>query len=410
MKKLFAAISRVSSDLYGVGGWDAAVRQRFGPYLLRKSILKRERESLHSELVNLDRVEAFPDQASLLLLVLRKYRATIRADKKVALNFLIECFEGCLRADERWMGLFISHDPLPVEAPLHDRASQAFAVLDTILEGCYKPHLRVLFGFAQRDQTGQFPPHIAKRDFGKLLSFISDAYSSRARFLLEDAEHGISVNQWRNVAAHRSFVVQGQDAIGIQYGRDTVVSKTIPFAGLIRVVDWAVRCVGITRMANVITYLEYMADLKESGLTDDRVSLRLESGLVGLCHNLRLVGFAPTSFSVGSDLFVLDLIDCLNRTPQEAIIHGSQALDQIAVILECDPTKAHRVERIAVRLVDSAGQRVAQATIALADALGYTQRKLSLKQRISRTTFEFADWLRSVHGASPAVPAPRRNN
>jgi hypothetical protein len=262
-------------------------------------------------------------------------------------------------------------------------------VLDGVLEGSYKPHLRVLSGFAEKDQTGHFPLDITQRDFGSLFSFLPNAYSARAQFLIQDSEHSITVNQWRNIAAHRSFAVRTRSTIDIEYGRNRKLVKRITLASLVRAVDWAVRCVYIARMANLIIYLEYLPQLKESGLSDD-VWIRLESGMVGLCHNLRLVGFEPNAYGGEGDVFVLSLTDRLNRETRNAIIHASQALDQISTILECDPTKVHRFKRVAVRLLDSTGAYLAQASVALADAIAFTLRTISMTQLIERTSFHFS--------------------
>lgn len=317
----------------------------------------------------------------------------IRADRAAALRFMVECFEGTCRADEHWMSLFITQEPLGQNSRLHDHTFQTFSLLDSILEGCYKLHLRVIFGFAARDRTGRFPSDIAERDFGKLVSFITDAYSTEARLLIDDPEHHIPINQWRNIAAHKSFAIVSGNTIEVRFGRGTPKWKHITAASLVRVVEWAKRCLATARMANVILYLEYLRELKVIGLPD--VPLRLESYLVTLCHNLSIVGFECATYVEEGDAFILSLRDRLGRAATNAIIHASQVLDRLSTALEDDPTTRHRFERTMIRLVDPNGRSVASASIKIEDAIAWTQGKLSMKKRLQRTIFRFADSVRA---------------
>ena len=409
MKNLINGINAGPTFGYTVEGWNASVRRFFGPYVRRRSILTRYRESLRTELVNLAQIEPFLQFSQLLRRILRKYRAIIQADGLPAFRFMVDCLEGTWRADEHWMSLFLTCEPLMQSSRLHDRAIQMFTLLGGILERCYKPQLRVIHGFAARDRTGRFPSDIRERDFGKLLSFIPDAYSSQARILTEDPECRIPVNQWRNIAAHNAFTVTSGSTIQISFGRGTPRSEQITFTTLARVVEWAKRSLATARMANVIIYLEYLPELKKIGLPD--VQLRLESRLVTICHNLKIVGFENTTYGEDGDTFVLSLRDRFGRTPLDAIIHASQALDQISDALEGDPTTRHRFRCAMIRLVDAMGRAVARASIKIEDAAAWTQGRLSQSELVKRTTFDFADWVQARKGPPGSVvqPQQRRN-
>ena len=391
MKKLIDAINFAPGFGHTVDDWNGAVKQHFGPYVRRRSILTRNRESFRAELINLAGIEAVPEFSQLLVGILRTYRANIRIDKAAAFQFMVQCFEGTWRSDEHWMSLFMTHEPREPSCRLHDYTFRTFALLDSLLEGCYKLNLRVAFGFAARAQTGKFPSDIHERDFGKLVEFITGTYSSEARLLIEDPECHLPVNQWRNVAAHKSFSVINGSTIEISFGRGTPKSRRITVDALDRVVEWAKQCLATVRMANVIIFLEYMPELKTIGLPD--VPLRLESCLVRLCHNLGVVGFKCTRYGEEGDVFALSVQDRLSRTPVSAILHASQVLDQVSAALEDDPTTRHQFKRAAIRLVDPNGIHIASALIKLEDALAWIQGRLSLKERVKRTTFEFEDQL-----------------
>jgi len=388
MNRLTEAINKAHAFGQTVEEWDAVVGERFAPYVSRKSILSRDRESFRSELLNLNDVEAVPKYADLLRRIVRKYRRNIRADQAAALRFMANGFEGTCRADEHWMSLFMTHNPVLQSSSLYDQVFQRFGLLESILEGSYKLYLRIIYGFAARDCSGQFPSDVGQRDLGNLLSPIPQAYTSRAHLLIEDPEHGIQVSQWRNIAAHKSFTVTSENEVEVTFGRSTLTSKRIDFAALGRVLDWAKHCLATVRLANVIAYSEYMPELKRIGLPD--VPLRLESSLVTIYHNLSIVGFECKGYSEEFDAFVLSVRDRLGRAIRESAIHASQVLDQISAALADDATTRHRFKLSVIRLLDEYGTAVASASIKIEDAVASFQGNLSLKERVERTTFEFS--------------------
>jgi hypothetical protein len=129
----------------------------------------------------------------------------------------------------------------------------------------------------------------------------------------------------------------------MRFGRKQPTHKRITPAELKRVVQWAASSHLTVRMANVIIYLEYLKEIQALGLPGLRI--RFESAMVGVCHNLNIVGFKCGSYGGERDVFRLKLQDRLDRPVRNAIIHASQALDQISCALEDDPTKQHRFKR-----------------------------------------------------------------
>jgi hypothetical protein len=292
-------------------------------------------------------------------------------------------------AEERWLTLVLTHRPVGRAFSLRDRAASLFAVLDEMLEGCYKPHLRILHGFATKLQTGTFPIHVLSRDLGQLTDHIVQAFSKKARVLIEDPEHAMPVNQWRNVAAHKTYVVKTRSTLELRYGRPKQTVRRISMASLRRTVHWAHQIIATARLASTIIYLEYMKELKGAGLTQP--SLRLESRLVGLCHNLSLVGFQAVNYEGEKDGFVLTLRDVHNREPVDALIHASQALDQLSVGVEYDPVLRPKYKRVSVRLVSKANKTLGQATLQVADGIAYLKKELSQHDLVARTEFRFSD-------------------
>jgi hypothetical protein len=389
VQKLLTGVDRFGGiPSYSVEDWNSAVASMFGPYVRRRSILRSRRELLRSELINLAKIQVAPNGPALLSTLVRTYRRAIYADRDASLNFLVDRFVDMGRSDQNWITLAVTHEPLSCAYGLSERAAQKFAILDTVLEGCCKPHAVIAAGFGEWRRRKSIPADIGTRDFGNVLSLLVPAYGRRVERLVRDPFHGIEFNQWRNIAAHKSFRVVTRSTIELVYGRRRQV-KRITYAALDRVMRSAVEALSIIRMASTLVYIEFMPDLCAIGLP--RATIPLESQMVGLCHNLFVVGFRCIHYGGEGKSFVLELEDQLDREPLKSVIHASQILDQIGVALEFDPTRSSRYTTVGIRVLDRTGAYAGGASIGLDDILNATKRALSQKERLARTTFDFAD-------------------
>ncbi|MDQ1591884.1 MAG: hypothetical protein QOG71_2511 [Pyrinomonadaceae bacterium] len=389
MKKLIDGINkgRAPRD-FTVDDWNAAVRVFFGPYFRRKSLLKSKRELLRTELLNLAKILPFPEYTDLLLRLLKTYRSVLRNHTNDSYNFLSLIFQDTIIADEKWMSLVIMHEPLSKEAPLTDRVYQKFDLLDAILEGSYKLHLRLLYGFALKYTGNQFPSNVRTLDFGAMVSTFPSTLASSCKLLLEDPEHLIKVNQWRNIAAHKNFIMKTSRTFEIEYGNQPRRIKRLTNASLERTLRWTILTLNTVRLCNLIIYVEHMHELKAAGL--QVVPVRLESRLTGLCHNLGIVGFRCVSYYDRQSQFTLVLQNELDRPLKDAIIHASQVLAQLSTALNSALSHRVRINRAAVQLVDKNGNELATASVNIDDALAFTNKKIRMKKYISQIDFSFA--------------------
>lgn len=392
VQKLLTGVDRFGGiSGYSVDDWNSAVASMFGPYVRRRSVLRSQRELLRSELINLARIQVAPNGPALLSMLVRTYRRAIYADRDTSLSFLVDRFLDIGRSDQNWITLAVTNEPLSCAYGLSERAAQKFAILDTVLEGCYKPHAVIAAGFGEWKRGKSIPADIGTRDFGTVLSLLVLAYGRRAERLVGDPFCGIEFNQWRNIAAHKSFRVVTRSTIELVYGRQRQV-KRITYAALERVLRSAVETLSIARMASTLVYIEFMPDLCAIGLP--RATISLESQMVGLCHNLFVVGFRCVHYGGEGKSFVLELEDRLDREPLESVIHASQILDQIGAALKFDPTRSSRYTTVAIRMLDRTGAYAGGASISLEDVLAVAKGALSQKERLARTTFDFADRVR----------------
>jgi hypothetical protein len=382
-----------------VSDWSAAVRREFGPFIRRKSILSKYPEILRTELVNLRKIAGCPECMRQLRRLVRLYRRELTGHHASAIQQLIALFPGTIAADGNWMSLFMRGEESPFDS-VHDEVYEQFDRLDSILEGCHKHHFRVLYSFAVHRTSSTFPADVAARDYGALVATLPQWARAGFRYLCEDPEHSIAVNQWRNVAAHKSFTIRSCRTLDVTYGRPpNQRTKRITTASLRRALDWSMKALNTLRLASVIVYLEYMGDLHATGLPECR--LRLDSWLVHIFQNLRLVGFHGVAHDLNRNVFTVDLFDAKGRPVRDAAIHASQILDQMSVAVDSDPSVGRRPTRVRVRLVNGEGAVVATASVKTANALAHSEGKLTLQQYVDSVDFTSTDIVRTERGAEP---------
>lgn len=361
------------------------MRREFGPFVRRKSVLHRYREFLRTELINLRKLERNPECRMLLQRLVRLYRHELYADRTASLQQLTGLFSGTVTADENWMSLFIRAEHPPSEA-LQDQVQAQFDWLDVVLEGCHKYHLRILYAFSLHQHNGSFPADVASMDYGALVAGLPQWARFRFRYLCEDPEHSIPVSQWRNIAAHKTFAIRSSRTLEVTYGRGANKrTQGMTTASLRRVFDWSINALNTLRLATVIVYLEYMNELHDAGLKD--ATIRLDSWLTTLFHNLRLVGFQGVSHSARARLLTIELLDTQSRPVRDAIIHASQVLDQMSVAVDSDPAIRPRPERASVRLLNAEGNVVAEASVRVTDAIRHSEGRSTLQQYIDTIDF-----------------------
>ena len=150
--------------------------------------------------------------------------------------------------------------------------------------------------------------------------------------------------------------------------------------------DWAVKALNTLRLATVIVYMEFMADLLAEGLPADP-TIRLESWLIHLFHNLSLVGFFCVSYRMIQTTFTIDLVDLQRRPVRDAIIHASQVLDQLSAAVRSDPAVRPSPERVSVRLVGEEARVHAEASVDVSNAIARSEGRLTMKKYVACVDF-----------------------
>lgn len=368
--------------------WKEAAFSAFSPYFRRQSQLNKNIDSFLIELRNLARILPHQDHLEMMSFCLRLHRRVLRSDRAGALTTMIELLPNMQKSDDAWLNMFETSAPLGSGAPVQDRVFQVFQTIDGVAEGCFKPQLQILYAFAVKDCTGAWPLNAGNLDFGALAANFPTSLSCHIPQLLRDPDVGIGVNQWRNVAAHRSFDLVGPRTIEIRYGRSTTHTRRIGIHRLRAAWHWLLRTHSAVRLANTITFVEHMPDLHKIGLPELRQ--RMSATLIHVSHGLSSVGFETVNWTAKLSEGVLTVRDRLGREPKEALIHASQQLVPLGVGLLLDVATRERVRSVAISLVRHDGTVFGVAKVSPSDADAFSRRKLTLKKYLDRVNFSLS--------------------
>lgn len=357
--------------------WKLATESAFAPYFRRKTQLKKNLDSFMVELRNLARFVTDPEYLELMEWCLALHRRVLRVDRAGAYQEMNKLFANTMKSDESWLNLFQMTTPLPKNAEPRDKAYQLFQTIDGVGEGCFKPHLQIIYAFAHKEAKGTWPKDVRGQDFGALVGGFPNTKESPPRILLRDPEVNIPVNQWRNISAHKSFKLVGPQTILAKYGKaPKVKEQKIGLHRLRRVSSWLIKIHSAVRLANIITFVEHIREITEIQQPD--LERSLASSLLGIAHNLSTVGFESSRWKVNNREGMLTVVDKLSRDPVEALIHSSQQLIELSVGVLQDVAISSKVSKVSIQLELPDGSLFGKARVLVKDADAFSLRKISL--------------------------------
>lgn len=261
------------------------------------------------------------------------------------------------------------------------------ALIAQFAEGCIKPRLHFLFGFAKFLNNGAYPTQ--SQDFGSYIANWPLRLAPKLKSLFYDPIFRVPINQWRNIAAHKDYRQIGANIFELHFGKTNPTTCQFTFEQLELVLVWAKGLLSVCRMAEVIISIEFMPELKQAGLQNPII--RFDAWMIGLSHNLRMVGFTYISeLQDGGELKIM-FSDDLQRSPRDAIIHLSQALTQIALAVSSDVGLQDNVTTVGVALCTKDEKEYASAQVSVDIALQHMNRNLTQKQYIYEIEFSFAE-------------------
>lgn len=366
--------------------WNRAAKEAFAPFVRRRRILAENRQEFRAELVNLLPILDDPALVKALLEGVRMCRKAIYLNSAASHAHQIAHFSDTCRADGNWLSLCAFTKSLGPNVDLADRVGQIMTRIDALAEGCLKPRIKYLFGFAYFLAHASHPARVS--NFGECIENWPIGIASSLRRLMVDPIFGVSISQWRNIAAHRNYVRTGPDLFEATYGRKTRKTLAFSFAELEAVLAWSKRLLAVCRMASVIICLEFMPELQRLGLPD--ISIRFDAFMISLSHSLRMVGFTYVAEKQVDGQLAVFFEDDLKREPINAIVHASQVLDQLALASNSDIALRDIIKKVGIGLVTPEKKTYASALMDVDVALQWLSRKISQKQYVARINFWIA--------------------
>lgn len=374
---------------FSVEDWNALLKLKLGKSFLNESILEKNKEILRTEIINYIRFCTKPEYLKLFEWTFDVYKDCIVSDKQKIIKVLADSFDDISNTDMKWMTNVLIQ-PDEKEFSERDKIAYYFKVIDETLEGAFKPRFKLLDKLVNYKLNGHIPDN-SESDFGKVIrDFPSQAKTDTILFL-EDPVFSISTNQWRNIAAHKSFTINKNDIV-VEYGRNTVQSLTLSYDNFYKIVHWTQNIYRVIRFGQVLTNLNFIEEIVTELGSTENLNIRFESSLLHIIHNMQIVGFEFVSNEELEDIFCLNIKGKVDHDIKSSLIHASQCLDQLSCAIYDDKFMRDNFKRTRINIVDENRNKLASSTILIEVALNKAKGDLTLNEYLSKIEFEIKNY------------------
>ncbi|WP_205748346.1 hypothetical protein [Dyadobacter bucti] len=374
---------------FSVEDWNALLKLKLGKYFLNESILEKNKEILRTEIINYIQFCTKPEYFNLFEWTFDLYRDCIISNRQRVIKVLADSFDDISNTDMKWMTNVLTQ-PDEKEFSERDKIAYYFKVIDETLEGVFKPRFKLLDKLVNYKLNGNIPDN-SESDFGKVIRDFPNQVKTDAILFLEDPIFAISTNQWRNIAAHKSFTINKNNIV-VEYGRNTIQSLTLSYDNFYKIVHWTQDIYRVIRFGQVLTDLNYIEEIvTELGGTEN-MNIRFESSLLHIIHNMQIVGFKFVSNEELEDIFCLNIKGKVDHDIKSSLIHASQCLDQLSCSIYDDKFVRDNFKRTRINIVDENRNILASATISIEVALNKVKGNLTLEEYLGKMEFEIKNY------------------
>jgi hypothetical protein len=267
-----------------------------------------------------------------------------------------------------------------------DKISYYFKIIDETLEGVFKPRLKLLDKLI-RFKLGLNVIDNSNFDFGKIIRDFPNEFENEICLFLKDPIFSISTNQWRNIAAHKSFVIK-KERVEVKYGKSNIQSTSILIEEFYRISHWTQDIYRAIRLGQVFTNLNYIEEIVTELGGIENLNVRFESALLHITHNMQIVGFEFVSTEELSDTFCLNVKGKLNHDLKSSLIHASQCLDKLSCAVYDDEFTKENFKNTRISILDDESNLLGSATIPIDIALKKVKSEISLEEYLDHMKFE----------------------
>ncbi|MEJ3718111.1 hypothetical protein WGM54_08850 [Paenibacillus polymyxa] len=377
------------SSEFSVEDWNNLLKIKFGKYFSDEAF-EKNKESLRTEIINYLRFCTKPDYLKLFEWTFDIYKDCLNTDNQKIIKVLADSFYDTSNTDTKWMTNVLTQ-PDHKNFSERDKISYYFKIIDETLEGVFKPRFKLLDKLANFKLHHSIPDN-SKSDFGKLIKDFPLQLKSDANLFLEDPIFSISTNQWRNIAAHKSFIINKNDIV-VEYGRNNTQTLAMSYDNFYEILEWTQDIYRVIRLGQVLTYLSHIEEIVLELGGNENINIRFESSLLHIIHNMQTVGFEYVSNEEQSDTFTLNVKGKINHDVKSSLIHASQCLDQLSCAIYDDKFVRDNFKKTKICIVDNDLNTLASATIYIQEALKKANGELTLDEYLNKMEFEIKNYV-----------------
>lgn len=368
---------------FSVEDWNALILLKLRPFFNDEISLEKNKELLRTEIINYALISNDTACLKLLKWTFDQFNEPCKSQKNICINELAKYFSEVSNTDSTWLSYSLNQPSINSQ---RDKTIYIFDTINNILEKCFKPRFILLYQFSFFNYSGKF--NNEQKDFGYLIKNFPKNYKNNADLYLADPHFLISTNQWRNIAAHKTYDIK-KDNITVTYGNKPIHSKTFTHDDLLKILNWVKKSYGTLRLAETLIYLNYTQEVVSNRQYPENNDIRYEAWLLGIIHNMQIVGFQFVSIEKTDNTFIVNFIDKKNETLKESIIHASQCLSQLSISLESDNFEKDSYKFSQVNIVDEHVSVMASAKVEIEKAILHSKGEISLEDYINNINFKF---------------------
>lgn len=369
---------------FSVEDWNILIKLKLKKYFEDDSIFDQNKEILRTEIINYIRFCNDEKYLKLFEWTFQIEKACILFDSQTTLTVIADSFYDISKTDLKCLTNALIR-PDSSDFSERDKISYYFKAIDETLEGAFKTRFRLLNKLMHFMENKAIINN-SDYDFGKLIRENPSQFKQNISLFLEDPLFSISTNQWRNIAAHKSFTIN-VNSIDIAYGKGNIYTKTITYSDFYEIVNWTQNIYRVIRLAQVLTDLNYIKEIVEILGGTENIDIRFEASLLHLIHNMQIVGFEFISSGKQEDIFCLNVRGKANHDIKSSLIHASQCLVKLSLAIYNDKFVKSSYEKSRISIVNDEGDILASATILIETALKFARGELARSQYLREMEF-----------------------
>lgn len=373
------------SKEFSADDWKALINLKLGKYFISDSILEKNKDLLKTEIINYIRLSEKPEYLRLFEWTFDFYKECFNTNKELAIKIFAESLNDISRTDSKWMTNVLTQPDIATLSE-RDKITSYFKIIDETLEGVFKPRFKLLDKLVKL-KLNQTVVDNSDYDFGNLIRNFPSQFKNDVNLFLEDPIYSVSTNQWRNIAAHKSYIIS-KDNITVKYGRTNIRTLPISIEAFYRIVYWTQDIYRTIRLAQILTYLNYMEEIVAELGEGVNFDIRFETSLLHIIHNLQIVGFEFDSTEEQSEVFCLNVRGKIGHDVESSLIHASQCLDQLSSAIYDDEFVRDNFKSTQICIVDENQNKLGSATITIEIAMKKVKDEINLNEYLDKMIFE----------------------